>query len=198
MNPLMNEVSFRNSYLLMRHGESDANVSGIIVSDPKIGCERFGLTDRGSKQIIASVKGFTGEAITQIVCSDFLRTLQTAQLVANTLNLPQPEQEVGLRERFFGKWEGMSAEHYENIWQRDEMDKHSDDGVEQPQEVAQRGLMVLERLEQQYQGEVILLVSHGDMLQILSTSIAGISPHKHRSLPHHQTGEIKYLVTEHK
>ena len=194
----MNEVSFRNSYLLMRHGESDANVSGIIVSDPKIGCERFGLTDRGSKQIIASVKGFTGEAITQIVCSDFLRTLQTAQLVANTLNLPQPEQEVGLRERFFGKWEGMSAEHYENIWQRDEMDKHSDDGVERPQEVAQRGLMVLERLEQQYQGEVILLVSHGDMLQILSTSIAGISPHKHRSLPHHQTGEIKYLVTEHK
>lgn len=198
MNPLMNEVSFRNSYLLMRHGESDANVSGVIVSDPKIGCERFGLTDRGSKQIIASVKGFTGEAITQIVCSDFLRTLQTAQLVANTLNLPQPEQEVGLRERFFGKWEGMSAEHYENIWQRDEMDKHSDDGVERPQEVAQRGLMVLERLEQQYQGEVILLVSHGDMLQILSTSIAGISPHKHRSLPHHQTGEIKYLVTEHK
>jgi len=194
----MNEVSFRNSYLLMRHGESDANVSGVIVSDPKIGCERFGLTDRGSKQIIASVKGFTGEAITQIVCSDFLRTLQTAQLVANTLNLPQPEQEVGLRERFFGKWEGMSAEHYENIWQRDEMDKHSDDGVEQPQEVAQRGLMVLERLEQQYQGEVILLVSHGDMLQILSTSIAGISPHKHRSLPHHQTGEIKYLFTEHK
>jgi len=194
----MNEVSFRNSYLLMRHGESDANVSGVIVSDPKIGCERFGLTDRGSKQIIASVKGFTGEAITQIVCSDFLRTLQTAQLVANTLNLPQPEQEVGLRERFFRKWEGMSAEHYENIWQRDEMDKHSDDGVERPQEVAQRGLMVLERLEQQYQGEVILLVSHGDMLQILSTSIAGISPHKHRSLPHHQTGEIKYLVTEHK
>ena len=198
MNPLMNEVSFRNSYLLMRHGESDANVSGVIVSDPKIGCERFGLTDRGSKQIIASVKGFTGEAITQIVCSDFLRTLQTAQLVANTLNLPQPEQEVGLRERFFGKWEGMSAEHYENIWQRDEMDKHSDDGVERPQEVAQRGLMVLKRLEQQYQGEVILLVSHGDMLQILNTSIAGISPHKHRSLPHHQTGEIKYLVAEHK
>ena len=197
MNPLMNEVSFRNSYLLMRHGESDANVSGVIVSDPKIGCERFGLTDRGSKQIIASVKGFTGEAITQIVCSDFLRTLQTAQLVANTLNLPQPEQEAGLRERFFGKWEGMSAEHYENIWQRDEMDKHSDDGVERPQEVAQRGLMVLERLEQQYQGEVILLVSHGDMLQILSTSIAGISPHKHRSLPHHQTGEIKYLVAQH-
>ena len=193
----MNEARFRNSYLLMRHGESDANVSGVIVSDPKIGCEQFGLTDRGSKQVIASVRGFTGEAITHIVCSDFLRTLQTAQLVANTLNLPQPEQEVGLRERFFGNWEGMSAEHYDNIWQRDEVDKHSDDGVERPKDVAQRGLNVIDRLERQYQGEVILLVSHGDMLQILSTSIAGISPHKHRSLPHHQTGEIKYLVAEH-
>ena len=104
---------------------------------------------------------------------------------------------MGLRERFFGNWEGMSAEHYDNIWQRDEVDKHSDDGVERPKDVAQRGLNVIDRLERQYQGEVILLVSHGDMLQILSTSIAGISPHKHRSLPHHQTGEIKYLVAEH-
>jgi broad specificity phosphatase PhoE len=192
----MTKSSFRNSYLLMRHGESDANVSGLIVSDPKIGCERFGLTERGSQQVIASARGFTGEAITQIVCSDFLRTLQTAQLVADTLNLPQPQPEVGLRERYFGGWEGMSAEHYENIWQRDEAGKQSDDHVESPEAVLKRSLSVLNRLEQEYQDQVILLISHGDMLQILSTSFAGISPNKHRSLPHHQTAQIKYLLTQ--
>jgi len=190
----MNEASFRNSYLLMRHGESDANASGVIVSDPKIGSEHFGLTERGSKEIIASAKGFTGGAITQIVCSDFLRTLQTARLVADTLNLPQPEKEEGLRERFFGDWDGMSAEHYENIWQRDKTDEQSDDHVESPEAVLKRGLNVLTRLEQEHQGQVILLISHGDMLQILSTSFAGIAPHKHRSLAHHQTSEIKRLV----
>jgi len=192
----MNESSFSNSYLLMRHGESDANVSGVIVSDPKIGCEHFGLTERGSKEVIASAKGFTGEAITRIVCSDFLRTLQTARLVADTLNLPQPEKEVGLRERFFGDWDGMSAEHYENIWQRDKTDEQSDDHVESPEAVLKRGLSVLSRLEQEYQDQVILLISHGDMLQILNTWFAGIAPHKHRSLTHHQTAEIKYLVPQ--
>lgn len=178
----------------MRHGESEANVSGVIVSDPKIGSERFGLTERGSKEIIASAKGYTGDAITQIVCSDFLRTLQTAKLVADTLKLPQPKQEVGLRERFFGDWDGMSAQHYENIWQRDEAGQQSEDHVESPEAVLKRGLSVLSRLEQEYQDQVILLISHGDMLQILSTWFAGIAPHKHRSLTHHQTAEIKYLV----
>ncbi len=77
----------------MRHGESEANVSGVIVSDPAIGCERFGLTEHGLQQISAAVNGFTGKPITQIVCSDFLRTMQTAQLVAEILHLPQPQQE---------------------------------------------------------------------------------------------------------
>jgi broad specificity phosphatase PhoE len=43
---------------------------------------------------------------------------------------------------------------------------------------------------------VILLISHGDMLQILRTLVTGISPHKHRSLTHHETAEIKYLVSQ--
>ena len=192
----MNEASFNNSYLLMRHGESEANVSGVIVSDPAIGCDRFGLTEQGLQQISDSAKGFRGDAITQIVCSDFLRTLQTAQLVAEILHLPQPKQEIGLRERFFGNWEGMSAEHYEKIWQRDETGQQFDDGVEQPQAVLKRGLSVLNRLEQEYKDQVILLISHGDMLQILSTSFADISPNKHRSLTHHQNAEIKYLVPQ--
>jgi broad specificity phosphatase PhoE len=88
----------------------------------------------------------------------------------------------------------MSAEHYEKIWQRDETGQQFDDGVEQPQAVLKRGLSVLNRLEQEYKDQVILLISHGDMLQILSTSFAGISPNKHRSLTHHQNAEIKYLV----
>lgn len=190
----MKNSDFSNSYLLMRHGESEANVTGVIVSDPKIGCEGFGLTEHGVKQITASVHGFTGEAITRIVCSDFLRTLQTAQLVADILNLPKPEQEKGLRERFFGKWDGMSAEHYQNIWQRDEMEDQSDDGVESPEAVLQRGFQVIEKLEQRYQNQVVLVVSHGDLLQILSTAFAGKSPKKHRSLPHHQTAEIKHML----
>ncbi len=188
---------FKNSYLIMRHGESDANVKGLIVSDPAIGCERFGLTPQGSQQVIDSVLAYTGEAITQIICSDFLRTRQTAQLTAESLKLPSPQQDTGLRERFFGAWEGMSAEHYQGIWQRDQMaERRADDGVESPEAVLQRGIKSLERLEQQYRGHVILLVSHGDILQILRTAFVGKPSRQHRSLPHHETAEIRCLVSQ--
>jgi probable phosphoglycerate mutase len=90
----------------------------------------------------------------------------------------------------------MSADHYEKIWQRDEMGQEIDDEVEQPQAVLQRGVDVISKLETQYCDQVILLISHGDMLQILRTLVTGILPHKHRSLTHHETAEIKYLVSQ--
>ncbi len=181
----------------MRHGESGANVEGVIVSDPAIGCERFGLTQQGSEQVITSGLAYTGETITRIICSDFLRTRQTAELIAESLNLPSPQHDTGLRERFFGAWEGQSAEHYQGIWQRDQITEQcADDGVEGTVAVLQRGIKVLERLEQQYQNQVILLVSHGDILQILRTLFVGKPPQQHRSLPHHETAEIRWLVSQ--
>ena len=186
---------FRNSYLIMRHGQSEANVAGIVVSEPKIGCERFGLTKWGAEQVIASALEYSGEAFTQIICSDFLRTQQTAKLTAETLNLPSPQQDIGLRERFFGRWDGESDKHYQDVWDRDQLNEQpADDGVEGVDDVLQRGLKVLEKLEQKYQNQVILLVSHGDMLQILRTAFVGKTAQQHRSLCHHETAEIRSLV----
>ncbi|GEM_PF-6369883 len=43
------------------------------------------------------------------------------------------------------------------------------------------------------QDKTILLVSHGDPLQILETAFKDISPALHRSLPHLQTGDVRAL-----
>jgi len=187
---------FRNSYLIMRHGQSEANVAGVVVSDPAIGCERFGLTKQGSEQVITSALEHKGAGITQVICSDFLRTLQTAKLVVDTLKLPSPQPVKGLRERFFGCWEGKSDKYYQDIWELDQLDVHpAINGIESTEAVLQRGLKVLERLENLHQGQVILLVSHGDMLQILRAAFVGRLPQLHRSLSHHETAEIKRLVS---
>lgn len=188
---------FRNSYLIMRHGQSEANVAGVIVSDPAIGCERFGLTKQGSEQVISSALNHKSEGITQVVCSDFLRTLQTAKLVVDTLNVSLPQPEKGLRERFFGCWEGKSDAHYQDIWELDQLSGQPvGNGVESAEDVLHRGFKVLERLEQEHQNQVILLVSHGDMLQILRTAFVEKVPQLHRSLSHHETAEIKHLVSQ--
>ena len=49
---------FYNTYLIMRHGQSEANAQGIIVSDPKIGCFRYGLTALGREQAGAAAKRY--------------------------------------------------------------------------------------------------------------------------------------------
>jgi len=181
----------------MRHGQSEANVAGLIVSDPAIGCERFGLTEQGRQQVVASVTHYTGNHISRIISSDFLRTRQTASLAAETLGLLSPQIESGLRERFFGVWEGKSDVNYQKIWQQDQQaDKQSIQGIETVHQVRQRGLNLIEKLEQQFQNEVILLVSHGDMLQILLTAFVGIPADQHRTLPHHDQAEIKHLISQ--
>ena len=54
----------------------------------------------------------------------------------------------------------------------------------------QRGLNVIQQLEQEYNNKTLLLVSHGDMLQILRTAFEGVAASLHRKLAHHQTAQI--------
>ena len=48
-------------------------------------------------------------------------------------------------------------------------------------------------LEQRFSGRDILLVSHGDTLQILQAGFRGMSPARHRGLPHLDTAEIRRI-----
>ncbi|WP_320822453.1 histidine phosphatase family protein [Reinekea sp.] len=188
--------TFKNSYLLMRHGESEANVAGLIVSDPAIGCTRFGLTEHGRMQVVVSATRYAGKPINAVICSDFLRTTQTANLLVATLALPMAQIDIGLRERFFGDWEGKSDDHYPDIWRMDQdPERQMAHRIETVERVRQRGLKVIEKLEQARQNEVIILVSHGDMLQILLTAFVGKAADQHRSLAHHAQADIKALVT---
>ncbi|MDP2571829.1 histidine phosphatase family protein [Vibrio penaeicida] len=189
-------LEFRNTYLLMRHGESEANVAGIVVSDPAIGCVQYGLTQTGKQQAITSANAYSGEPITLVVHSDFKRTVETAETVKSTLGIASSKVDVRLRERFFGTWEGKSSDTYEKVWAKDgESSTQTDNDVESAQSVCDRAWSLLLELEESHQGAVILLVSHGDTLQILSTVFNNSVPGQHRTLPHHETGQIKQIAS---
>jgi hypothetical protein len=40
-----------NAFFGIRHGESEANVAGLIVSAPEVGTQKYGLTERGRRQV---------------------------------------------------------------------------------------------------------------------------------------------------
>ena len=92
------------------------------VSDPAIGCDRYGLTVDGRQQVSAAVSDFTDALPTVIVCSDFLRTRQTAELAAKGFGIADPVCDIGLRERYFGIWEGQSDRRYPQVWADDQLE----------------------------------------------------------------------------
>ncbi|WP_219846032.1 histidine phosphatase family protein [Maribrevibacterium harenarium] len=181
----------KNRYYLMRHGQSEANVEGKIVSHPDIGCASFGLTHEGKQQILASLNAYDGPNLQQVYCSDFLRTKETARLVTKALSLPEAINTPSLRERFFGNWDGQSDRYYEQVWQKDaQHPSQLSDHVESAEDVFKRVMEFIETLESHHQDQTILLVAHGDVLQILRTAWFNLAPHEHRKLPNIHTAEI--------
>jgi len=189
-------VQLRNQYLLMRHGHSEANACGRIVSDPAIGTQSYGLSDKGIRQVRSSLTQWRSATPVRVYCSDFKRTRETAELVAEHFAVPVT-QTTELRERNFGDLDGADDQQYAQVWQRDPDDStHNYRRCESPDSVRDRAWSLIKRLEQQHQNETILLVSHGDTLQILQTLPAGIAAGEHRSLAHMDTAEVRPLVAQ--
>lgn len=187
----------RNRYLGQRHGESEANVAGIVLSDPAEGVPRWGLTAKGKAQVataIATAKELLGPAPAEIevLCSDFLRTHETALLSAELLGAAPPTLEPGLRERFFGEHEGKSNALYQSVWDQDRLNPgHTELGVESALATSARLVALIMSLEVKTEGRTYLLVSHGDALQILQTAFLGESPATHRERPHWPPAEVR-------
>ncbi|MDZ7853077.1 MAG: histidine phosphatase family protein [Halomonas sp.] len=170
----------RNRYLLMRHGHSQANQQGLIISSPQRGLAGFGLSAIGREQIDGLLADWCWATPSRILHSDFRRTTETAERVAQHFGLSL-EAEPRLRERHFGAFEGDGDERYHEIWARDARDPaHRHAGVEAVAEVAARMTGLIVELEQHHAGETILLVSHGDPLQILLTALEGGELNRHR------------------
>ena len=188
-------MSLQNSYYILRHGESEANVSGLIISAPENGVSRYGLTEKGKAMVEKSITGasFTSP-ISKIISSDFKRAMETARIAAGLLGTGAPQVNFLLRERFFGDLEGKSSDAYPQVWEKDRKDPdNSALGVESPRELAARITRLFRSLENTFTDEVILLVSHGDTLQIMQTITSGSEAHHHRAIQHIHPGELRHL-----
>lgn len=189
-----------NQYYAMRHGHSRANAEGIIVSrvETDAGGD-YGLTEQGREQVRAAARAWAPPAGplgngTLIYASDFARALQTAQIMREHLRSADVVGAPALRERYFGRWDGTSAANYQAVWAADEAGAgHAGDGVEPADAVLDRATALVRDLERRQSGQVILLVSHGDTLQILQAGFARMDAGAHRRLPHLATAEVRRL-----
>jgi probable phosphoglycerate mutase len=187
--------SLKNTYYAFRHGQSRANVEGIIISDPAIGTVEYGLTDEGRAQVRASLSTISAfNADTILVSSDFRRARETAEIIQHTIGAVPVVFDIRLRERFFGEWEGKAHVHYSKAWKKDVFDPNREfNGAECSSAVRNRMWAVVRSLEKKYEGRTIVLVSHGDPLMLLQTAFNNIGPEHHRSLPYIETAGCRKL-----
>jgi broad specificity phosphatase PhoE/uncharacterized Fe-S cluster-containing radical SAM superfamily protein len=87
LNRFIDNQSKKEKYIhLIRHGETDYNVKGIIKGQSKVAKTTF--TEKGLEQILALSDLFLKNGIDRIYGSDMARTIETAIISNKKLNIP--------------------------------------------------------------------------------------------------------------
>ncbi|WP_262424633.1 histidine phosphatase family protein [Brachybacterium sp. Z12] len=186
-----------NQVWVLRHGESTANVEGLIVSVPgPRALTEVGLTPLGRAQAREAADVGAAQGLgpgTVVVSSDFARALQTAEEFAGGLGTAAPSLDQRLRERSFGRHDEGPASAYDQVWEIDRGRGAHEHEVEQVSAVVARVLAVLREADEIARTAPVVLVAHGDVLQIALAIGAGMDPHDHRDVPHLANAELREL-----
>jgi probable phosphoglycerate mutase len=158
--------------VLVRHGATELTASkrfsgGLASSNP-------GLTDEGRAQVreVAEWLSPIGEAVDVVVTSPVRRTRESAEILAERLEVPLRE-EPGFAEMEFGTWDGMT---FEEVQQQraDEitswlgsLDVAPGGGGESFRDVEKRVLDGLSRVLEEHAGETVVVVSHVTPIKVL-------------------------------
>jgi isoleucyl-tRNA synthetase len=155
-----------NRYLLVRHGEAESNVLGIMSS---LLDNVHHLTSRGIAQVEATAQTLKKEGVTRIVASPFLRTRESAEIIAETIDIaPEAiEYDRRLHELKVGVFEGKTLEEYHKTFEgvRDQYLRAPENG-ESLLELKRRVGEFLYDIESKYKDETILIVGHQAVLNV--------------------------------
>ncbi|MDO8617453.1 MAG: histidine phosphatase family protein [Candidatus Uhrbacteria bacterium] len=150
--------------LVARHGETPWNVAGVIQGKTDIP-----MNERGKEQIRSLGRNI--ERISVIICSDLVRSVEAAQLVAETHPVPI-RLDSRLRECDYGKLEGMTRAGASATFGIDMSDdEHVHDfrpyGGELIADVVARQIAMLTELRGEAHAYPSLLIGHGGALTAL-------------------------------
>lgn len=178
ISDLKDGIGRRNSYLLMRHGESESNANGGIISSKKENNDH--LTSKGKEQVFASAESIKDtENIDLIISSPFMRTKETAEIMAEELGLNKNDivYDERLGEIFCGENEGTLWKDFviKNFSGKEERFEKKVDGAETLDDVRQRMMEFFYDIDKKYEGKKMLIVSHAGPINLALLSSEGLS-----------------------
>jgi probable phosphoglycerate mutase len=158
--------------LAIRHGETAWNVDSRIQGQLDIGLNATGRWQAGRL-----TESLIGEGLQAVYSSDLSRAYDTALAVAAPDGLPVAV-DIGLRERAFGCFQGLTFDEITERWPDDAMRWRKRDpsfgpeGGETLTEFYDRCISSIARLAERHPGEHIAIVAHGGLMDCLYRAAA--------------------------
>jgi len=156
---------------IVRHGQDQDNANGLLNGHRDTALTEIGLEQ--AKQITNKIQE-ANLVFDKIYSSPLQRAYRTAEIIANRLQLPQPEKLDLLIEREYGIMSGKKITDIEKLFSSDIILKAQiityfleAEGAETFPQVQDRAKQVLEFLTHNHTDQNILLVTHGDLGKML-------------------------------
>ncbi len=152
----------KNTYYVVRHGESENNALGIMSTHP---ANQHHLTEKGKKQVKeASAQLKKLGKIDIVISSPFIRTQETAGILADGIGYDKAHIEIDSRlsEWNMGIWDGRSIEDFSKAFPHSVLrfEKVPEGSGETYASVKKRVGDFVYDMESKYEGKTILIVTH--------------------------------------
>ncbi|MBK5215366.1 MAG: class I tRNA ligase family protein [Candidatus Pacebacteria bacterium] len=164
-----------NKYIVMRHGETDCNVRGevssVVNDDDK-------LTTLGLEQVNTSAKKIKDKNIDIIISSPFVRTRETAEVLADKIGFNKDNIifDDRLHEMSVPMYEGKKWDEYHMDYPKTvENFSKAPEGNESYEDVRRRSMSFLYEIEKTYSGKNILIITHSSPIWQMFSEINGLS-----------------------
>jgi len=186
-------------YLLIRHGQTDWNVSGRIQGQSDVP-----LNAVGEQQVAALSKGLASTSIDAVYTSDLTRARTTAEVMVDPHGL-DVQMEPRLREVHFGEWEGFTydelldripgfAEDWD-AWNADRVHR-APPGGESLLQFSERVEAALEDVRAAHEDGTVALVSHGGSIRMTFCVLMGLPLTSYWQMSVHNTGVSEIEMRE--
>ncbi|MCX6754655.1 MAG: class I tRNA ligase family protein [Candidatus Nomurabacteria bacterium] len=164
-----------NKYIVMRHGETECNLRGEVSSTVN---NDDNLTKLGIEQVIKSANELKNQKIDLIISSPFVRTRETAELLADKIGFNKESIifDERLHEMSLPMYEGKKWDEYHNDYPKTvENFSKAPEGNESYEDVRRRSMSFLYEIEKTYSGKNILIITHGSPVWQMFSEVSGLS-----------------------
>ncbi len=165
----------KNTYWIMRHGEAENNVKGILSGDPTA---PHHLTEKGKAQVgkAAELLKSKGATFDLVFVSPFIRTQETAAIVREKFGMKADRfiTDERIRELGSGSWNGRKVSEYITHFNHFDRFDSRPDGVENFADIKKRMGDFLYDIEKEHEGKNILIITHESPAHLLIAAAMGL------------------------